>query len=82
MTEGMAFRMTVSLSLLALWIATGATGVLLLVAPLLYRLGLNVPMSWITNVHTYAGFVFFGLSFVHIALNWPAMRGYLKRLRR
>ena len=75
-------RMTVSLVLFVTWLATGITGVLLLVAPLVYRMGASLPMSWVTNVHIYVGFVFFGLSFLHLALNWPAMKGYIKRIRR
>ncbi|WP_461865450.1 DUF4405 domain-containing protein [Thermococcus sp.] len=74
-------RMWVSLILFFLWLVTGISGVFLLIAPLLAYFKISVPMSLIDTLHIYLGFAFFGLSVVHIALNWPAMKGYFKRLR-
>ncbi|ACJ15779.1 hypothetical protein Plut_1211 [Thermococcus onnurineus NA1] len=74
-------RMWVSLTLFALWLITGITGIILLIAPLAAQFGLTLPVSLADTLHTYLGFAFFGLSFVHIALNWSAMKAYFRKLR-
>ncbi|WP_297090265.1 DUF4405 domain-containing protein [Thermococcus sp.] len=75
-------RMWVSLILFVLWLITGISGVFLLIGPLAARLGVSLPVSLMDTVHTYVGFAFFGLSVVHLALNWPAMKSYFRRLAR
>ncbi len=74
-------RMWVSLILFFLWLITGISGVFLLMAPILVYFKVSLPMSLIDALHVYLGFAFFGLSVVHIALNWPAMKSYFKKLR-
>ncbi|WP_245610443.1 DUF4405 domain-containing protein [Thermococcus celericrescens] len=81
MNMGYGLRMWVSPVLFVLWLVTGITGVILLVAPLAAELGVTLPVSLADTLHIYLGFAFFGLSFVHIALNWSAMRAYFRRLR-
>ena len=75
-------RMWVSLVLFVLWLTIGISGIFLLIGPLTARLGLSLPVSLMDTIHTYVGFAFFGLSVVHIALNWPAMTAYFHRLAR
>ncbi len=75
-------RMWVSLILFVLWLITGISGVFLLIGPLAARLGASLPVSLMDTIHTYVGFAFFGLSVVHLALNWPAMKSYFHRLAR
>ncbi|NJE84880.1 DUF4405 domain-containing protein [Thermococcus sp. CX2] len=74
-------RMWVSLTLFVLWLITGITGIILLIGPLAAQLGFNLPVDLADTLHTYLGFAFFGLSFVHIALNWSAMKAYFRKLR-
>ncbi len=75
-------RMWVSLILFVLWLITGISGVFLLIGPLAARLGASLPVALMDTIHTYVGFAFFGLSVVHLALNWPAMKSYFRRLAR
>ncbi len=69
-------RRIVSLLLFVLWVITGITGILLLVGPLLAKVGIYVP-TVIPGVHTYVGFGAFGISVIHIALNWDALKSYV-----
>jgi len=69
-------RKIVSLLLFVLWIVTGITGTLLLVGSLLTRIGIYVPTA-IPDIHTYIGFGAFGISVIHIALNWDALKSYV-----
>ncbi len=75
-------RMCVSLVLFILWLITGITGTILLVGPLTAKLGHPLPVSTADTLHTYFGFAFFGLSIVHVALNWSALKTYFKNLTR
>jgi len=70
-------RKVVSLTLFILWLITGFTGVLLLIGSLLARIGIYVPTA-IPDIHTYVGFGAFGISVVHIALNWDALKSYVR----
>jgi len=76
-----SLRMCVSLLLFALWLITGITGTVLLIGPLAAKLGHPLPVSTADTLHIYFGFAFFGLSIVHVALNWGALKGYFRRLR-
>ncbi len=69
-------RRIVSLLLFALWVVTGITGTLLLMGSLLAKVGIYVP-TVIPDVHTYIGFGAFGISVIHIALNWDALKSYI-----
>jgi len=69
-------RKAVSLLLFILWIVTGVTGILLLIGTLLARIGIYLPTA-IPNLHTYIGFGAFGISVIHIALNWDALKSYM-----
>ncbi|WP_297536641.1 DUF4405 domain-containing protein [Thermococcus sp.] len=73
-------RMCVSLVLFALWLITGITGTILLLGPLTAKLGHPLPVSTADTLHEYFGFAFFGLSVVHVTLNWNALKSYFKRL--
>lgn len=79
---GYNLRMMVSLVLFVLWLITGITGIILLIAPLTVHFGINLPVSLAGTLHTYLGFAFFGLSFVHLTLNWHAMKVYFRKLVR
>ncbi len=61
-------RKIVSLSLFVLWVITGITGILLLIGPLLAKVGTYVP-TIIPGIHTYVGFGVLGISVIRIALN-------------
>lgn len=78
--RGEDMRMWVSLALFVTWLITGITGVILLVAPLAVQYGINLPVDTADTIHSYVGFMFFGLSFVHLALNWGAMKTYFRRM--
>jgi len=69
-------RKIVSIILLILWLITGITGTMLLVGSLLARVGIYVP-TVIPDIHTYIGFGAFGVSVIHIALNWDALKSYV-----
>ncbi len=69
-------RRYTSLTLFMSWLIVGVTGFLLLISPLLTRLGYYIP-SIITDLHTYAGFTSLGISVIHISLNWNALKSYL-----
>jgi cytochrome b subunit of formate dehydrogenase len=73
-------RRIVSLSLFVLWVITGITGILLLIGPLLAKIGIYV-LTVIPDIHTYVGFGAFGISVIHIALNWDALRSYMRIIR-
>jgi len=75
-----SLRMWVSLLLFFLWLVTGITGIILLIGPLALHFGVSLPVSLADTLHTYLGFAFFGLSFLHLALNWQAMKVYFKKL--
>ncbi len=77
---GATLRMWVSIVLFVLWLITGISGVFLLIGPLAAKLGIPLPVSLMDTLHIYLGFAFFGLSVVHLALNWPAMKSYFRRL--
>lgn len=69
-------RRIVSLLLFVLWVITGITGILLLIGSLLAKVGIYVP-TIIPDIHTYVGFGAFGISVVHLALNWDALKSYV-----
>ena len=71
-------RRFVSLTLLIAWVVTGVTGTLLLISGLVARLGHRVPPI-VPDIHTYAGFVALGISVIHLALNWNALKSYVVR---
>ncbi|AHF79485.1 DUF4405 domain-containing protein [Thermococcus paralvinellae] len=73
-------RMWVSLTLFVLWLITGITGIFLLIGPLFAKWGISLPISLMDTIHIYVGFAFFGLSVVHVALNWSAMKNYFRKL--
>ncbi len=70
-------RRIVSLLLFTLWVITGITGILLLMGPLLAKVGIYVP-TIIPDIHTYIGFGAFGVSVIHVALNWDALKSYVR----
>jgi hypothetical protein len=72
-------RMCVSLLLVVLWLITGVTGVMLFLAPSAGS-GRAVHASRAAMLHTYFGLASLALSMVHIALNWRALKAYLRRL--
>ncbi|AEH24871.1 DUF4405 domain-containing protein [Pyrococcus yayanosii] len=73
---GIRLRMWVSIVLFFLWLITGISGTVLLLGPLFPSL----PVSLMDTIHMYAGFAFFGLSVVHIALNWGALKSYFRKV--
>ncbi len=75
-------RKAVSILMFFLWVITGITGFLLLIGPILAFHGIYVPGILSTTLHTYISFAFFGLSVIHLALNWNAFKSYFKRVKR
>ncbi len=75
-------RRGISVVMFFLWLITGITGFLLLIGPLLAFHGIYVPGILSTTLHTYISFAFFGISVVHLALNWNAFKSYFKLERR
>ncbi|ASJ17013.1 hypothetical protein A3L04_07985 [Thermococcus chitonophagus] len=72
----MRLRMFVSIVLFFLWLITGITGTILLLG----RLFPSLPVEVSDTLHIYLGFAFFGLSVVHIYLNWAALKSYFRKL--
>ena len=68
-------RRAVSLILAILGLITGISGIFLLLDPLL-RFDTIMPLM--SKIHRYISFAFFGVSVVHLALNWPLFKKYLK----
>ena len=73
--EGIELRGAVSLTLAILGLITGVSGIFLLLAPLL---SFDTIMPLMSKIHRYISFAFFGVSVVHLALNWPLFKKYLK----
>ncbi len=69
-------RKYTSLTLLISWLVAAVTGSLLLISPLLARIGYYLPPA-IPDLHTYVGFVALGISVIHIALNWNVLKAYV-----
>ena len=68
-------RRAVTLTLAVLGLITGVSGVFLLLAPLL---SFDTIIPLMSKIHRYISFAFFGLSIIHLALNWPVFKKYLK----
>jgi len=71
-------RKGVSIIMFFLWLITGITGFLLLIGPVLAFHGIYLPGVLSATLHTYISFAFFGISVVHLALNWNAFKSYFK----
>ncbi len=79
MTGTLTVRKAVTLSFLISWIIVGISGYLLLTSTLLINIGITLPMNVITDIHIYSGFTALGISALHIALNYDALRNYLRK---
>jgi len=77
LTSVLSIRRAVTLSFLVAWILVGISGYILLSSPLLAKAGLRLPMNIVIDIHVYSGFTALGISALHIALNYDALKSYL-----
>ncbi|NPA96754.1 MAG: DUF4405 domain-containing protein [Crenarchaeota archaeon] len=81
MSSERVVRAATSIVLFFSWLLTIFSGTILLLksSVALYQ---YVPLSTdiVADIHTYAGFVMFGSSIIHVYLNRRAVLAYLKRI--